>query len=56
VLSPLSFECSFPQRDIEAGEELTYDYRFSGEEQLRCNCGSTRCRGYVNELQGEARA
>lgn len=23
-------------------------YRFSGKEQLRCNCGATNCRGYVN--------
>lgn len=52
----MSFKYSFSQRDIEAGEELTYDYRFSGEEQLRCNCGSARCRGYVNEPTVEARA
>jgi hypothetical protein len=34
---------------LEAGEELTYDYRFSGDEQLRCNCGAARCRGMVNQ-------
>ncbi|KAL6751996.1 hypothetical protein V8C86DRAFT_1794186 [Haematococcus lacustris] len=38
----------FATRDIEAGEELTYDYRFSGEEQLVCNCGAQNCRGRVN--------
>ena len=30
-------------------EELTYDYRFGGEEQLHCNCGAPTCRGHVNE-------
>ncbi len=33
----------------QAGEELTYDYRFCGEEQLPCNCGAAGCRGRVNE-------
>lgn len=39
----------FALRDIEAGEELTYDYRFCGEEILYCSCGSTECRGMVNQ-------
>lgn len=30
------------------GEELTYDYRFAGDEKLRCNCGASTCRGWVN--------
>lgn len=38
----------FAARDISAGEELTYDYRFSGEEVLRCDCGAKNCRGFVN--------
>jgi hypothetical protein len=33
---------------VPAGEELTYDYRFSGDEQLPCNCGAATCRGFVN--------
>ena len=33
----------------QVGDELTYDYRFCGEEQLPCNCGSSGCRGRVNE-------
>ncbi|KAL4440395.1 hypothetical protein ABPG75_003396 [Micractinium tetrahymenae] len=39
----------FAARDIEAGEELTYNYRFCGQEQLRCNCGAPGCTGLVNE-------
>ncbi|WIA30589.1 hypothetical protein OEZ86_000671 [Tetradesmus obliquus] len=35
-------------RDIAAGEEMTYDYRFAGDEKLRCNCGAASCRGWVN--------
>ncbi|KAI8470341.1 MAG: putative SET-domain transcriptional regulator [Monoraphidium minutum] len=38
----------FASRDIAAGEELTYDYRFAGEEKLPCNCGAPTCRGMVN--------
>jgi hypothetical protein len=33
-------------RDIEAGEELTYDYcLFDGEDDAPCYCHSPRCRG-----------
>lgn len=39
----------FAAREICAWEELTYDYRFSGEEKLVCNCGAGRCRGMVNQ-------
>jgi hypothetical protein len=34
---------------LQIGEELTYDYRFCGKEQLPCNCGAATCRGSVNE-------
>lgn len=34
---------------MQAGEELTYNYRFCGKEQLRCNCGAPACTGLVNE-------
>lgn len=37
-------------RDIQKGEELTYDYGFrfgEGYESLKCNCGSDKCVGYV---------
>jgi SET domain-containing protein len=41
------------RRDIEPGEELTYDYRLETEGRITrrmqklfaCNCGSRRCRG-----------
>ena len=33
-------------RNIEAGEELTYDYNlFDGEGEAPCYCGAKRCRG-----------
>ncbi|KAK4489122.1 hypothetical protein RD792_004916 [Penstemon davidsonii] len=39
----------FAKRDIKQWEELTYDYRFaSTDERLACHCGSSRCRGVVN--------
>jgi SET domain-containing protein len=33
-------------RDIEPGEELTYDYNlYDGEDAAPCLCGAKRCRG-----------
>ncbi len=33
-------------RDIEPGEELTYDYNlYDGEDDAPCRCGAARCRG-----------
>lgn len=40
----------FAARDIEAGEELSYDYNFdsyNAETQQECRCGSKRCRGVI---------
>jgi len=34
-------------RDIEAGEELFYDYAFSAELAMRCLCGMKKCRGVI---------
>ncbi|KAL1561344.1 histone-lysine N-methyltransferase ATX2-like [Salvia divinorum] len=46
----------FAKRDINYGEELTYDYRFSSiGERLACYCGSSRCRGVVNDADSEER-
>ena len=39
-------------KDIEANEELTYDYKFeretNDEERIRCLCGAAGCKGYLN--------
>ena len=36
-------------RPIEAGEELTLDYRFPrGGPKVSCRCGSPKCRGTIN--------
>jgi uncharacterized protein len=45
-------------RDIEAGEELTYDYNLTGDDgdleaqaaDYPCRCGSTSCRGTMFKL------
>ena len=36
-------------RDIQKGEELTYNYNYDIEdyEDHKCQCGSTRCVGYI---------
>ena len=39
----------YSKRQIEAGEELTVDYRFSDKiEKVRCACGAKKCRGLIN--------
>lgn len=39
-------------RDIDANEELTYDYKFeretNDEERIKCLCGAANCKGYLN--------
>jgi len=40
----------FALRDIEAKEELSYDYNFDSfnqETQQECRCGSSKCRGVI---------
>ena len=39
----------FANRDIAAGEEVTYDYKFPVEDgSLRCTCGAPNCIGRMN--------
>jgi SET domain-containing protein len=39
-------------RDIQAGEELTIDYRFDKKvERVECKCGTAKCRGTINILE-----
>ncbi len=40
----------FAARDIEDGEEITYDYKFPIEtsNKLRCFCGAPKCVGFMN--------
>jgi histone-lysine N-methyltransferase SETD1 len=42
----------YAKRDIVAGEELSYDYKFPLEynekKRISCHCGSHDCRGYMN--------
>ncbi len=37
------------ERDVQAGEELTIDYRFDPDvPKVPCGCGSSGCRGTIN--------
>lgn len=41
----------FAERDINPGEEITYDYHFNREEEgekIPCFCNSKNCRRYLN--------
>ena len=39
----------YSKRDIELGEEITYDYKFPIEdEKIPCLCGAPNCRGTLN--------
>lgn len=41
------------ERDIEEGEEITFDYRLQGDELYPCVCGAGECRGYMNDSDDE---
>jgi SET domain-containing protein len=48
VISQVIF---FAKRDIYAGEEVTYDYKFNYDEvddKIPCFCGTPECRGTLN--------
>lgn len=39
----------FALKDINVGEEITYDYKFPIEDnKIPCHCKSIKCRGYLN--------
>ena len=39
----------YASKDIEAGEEITYDYKFPKEDdKIPCLCGAAGCRGTLN--------
>jgi histone-lysine N-methyltransferase SETD1 len=39
----------FAARDIQEGEEITYDYKFPIEDtKLKCYCGASKCSGSMN--------
>jgi uncharacterized protein len=41
----------FSVRKIRAGEELSYDYKFSKKgKRILCRCGSAKCRGTINQI------
>ena len=41
--------CIFAARDLDAGEEVTYDYKFPVEAaKIQCHCGSPKCLGVMN--------
>lgn len=35
------------ERDIKAGEEITYDYGFALVHAMPCRCGEATCRGWI---------
>ncbi|KAJ2807541.1 histone methyltransferase set1 [Coemansia guatemalensis] len=39
----------YADRDIQIGEEITYNYKFPSEEvKIPCLCGAVNCSGYLN--------
>uniref|UniRef100_A0A6F9DWB6 [histone H3]-lysine(36) N-trimethyltransferase n=1 Tax=Phallusia mammillata TaxID=59560 RepID=A0A6F9DWB6_9ASCI len=45
----------FSIRNIDKGEEITFDYQFEryGKEAQKCYCGSSNCRGYLGKAPSE---
>jgi hypothetical protein len=43
----------FALTDVEAGEELTFDYNFEryGDKPMRCYCGAGKCRKFIGGTQ-----
>lgn len=42
-------------RRIEAGEELSYNYKLAGGQLMPCRCGAKGCWGFVNPIVEEPR-
>jgi len=42
----------FSQRDIEKGEEFTYNYQFQqfGKGKTKCLCGAENCTGFLGKI------
>jgi histone-lysine N-methyltransferase SETD2 len=40
----------FSLKEIEAGEEITIDYRWSGNRKTKCYCKKANCRGYIEMI------
>lgn len=40
----------FALKNIEKGEEITFDYSTTIDESLGCRCGSKKCRGVVADF------
>ena len=40
-------------RNIKAGEEITYDYSFDADALEACHCGEKNCRGYINDAESK---
>ncbi|CAN0105275.1 unnamed protein product, partial [Hapterophycus canaliculatus] len=42
----------YAERDVQMGEELSYDYKFPLEPdeaaRVPCHCGTEKCRGFIN--------
>ncbi|KAI8820812.1 uncharacterized protein EV422DRAFT_64276 [Fimicolochytrium jonesii] len=46
----------FSNREIEEGQELTYDYRFESYGPMqKCLCGASKCRGFIGVNKKEAK-
>ncbi|KAK1399882.1 Histone-lysine N-methyltransferase ASHR3 [Heracleum sosnowskyi] len=47
----------FASRTIQAGEPLTYDYRYDqfGPDQVKCQCGASNCQGYLGVKRKKAK-
>lgn len=51
IAQPILQVVFFAERDINPGEEITYDYHFNHEDEgkkIPCFCNSKNCRRYLN--------